>query len=108
MENHVLYTEWGKNLDPQNILPEYPRPQLVRKNWRNLNGYWDYAITKFANEPENYDGKILVPFSPEAPLSGVMRQLLPDEYLHYRLIFEHDGTPAAHVILHFGAVDGFI
>ena len=105
MENHVLYTEWGKNLDPQNILPEYPRPQLVRKNWRNLNGYWDYAITKFANEPENYYGKILVPFSPEAPLSGVMRQLLPDEYLHYRLIFEHDGTPAAHVILHFGAVD---
>lgn len=105
MENHVLYTEWGKNLDPQNILPEYPRPQLVRKNWRNLNGYWDYAITKFANKPENYDGKILVPFSPEAPLSGVMRQLLPDEYLHYRLIFEHDGTPAAHVILHFGAVD---
>ena len=105
MENHVLYTEWGKNLDPQNILPEYPRPQLVRKNWRNLNGYWDYAITKFANEPENYDGKILVPFSPEAPLSGVMRQLLPDEYLHYRLIFEHEGAPAAHVILHFGAVD---
>ena len=105
MENHVLYTKWGKNLDPQNILPEYPRPQLIRKNWRNLNGYWDYAITKFANEPENYDGKILVPFSPEAPLSGVMRQLLPDEYLHYRLIFEHDGTPAAHVILHFGAVD---
>lgn len=105
MENHVLYTEWGKNLDPQNILPEYPRPQLVRKNWRNLNGYWDYAITKFVNEPENYDGKILVPFSPEAPLSGVMRQLLPDEYLHYRLIFEHEGAPAAHVILHFGAVD---
>ena len=105
MENHVLYTEWGKNLDPQNILPEYPRPQLVRKSWRNLNGYWDYAITKFANEPENYDGKILVPFSPEAPLSGVMRQLLPDEYLHYRLIFEHEGAPAAHVILHFGAVD---
>ena len=105
MENHVLYTEWGKNLDPQNILPEYPRPQLVRKNWRNLNGYWDYAITKFANEPENYDGKILVPFSPEAPLSGVMRQLLPDEYLHYRLIFEHEGASAAHVILHFGAVD---
>ena len=105
MENHILYTEWGKNLDPQNILPEYPRPQLVRKNWRSLNGYWDYAITKFANEPENYDGKILVPFSPEAPLSGVMRRLLPDEYLHYRLIFEHDVTPAAHVILHFGAVD---
>lgn len=105
MENHVLYTEWCKNLDPQNVLPEYPRPQLVRKNWRNLNGYWDYAITKFANEPENYDGKILVPFSPEAPLSGVMRQLLPDEYLHYRLIFEHEGASAAHVILHFGAVD---
>ena len=105
MENHVLYTEWGKNLDPQNVLPEYPRPQLVRKNWRNLNGYWDYAITKFASEPENYDGKILVPFSPEAPLSGVMRRLLPDEFLHYRLVFEHEGAPATHVILHFGAVD---
>lgn len=105
MENHILYTEWGKKIDPQNVLPEYPRPQLVRKSWRNLNGYWDYAITKFVSEPKNYDGKILVPFSPEAPLSGVMRQLLPDEYLHYRLVFEHEGAPAPHVILYFGAVD---
>ena len=105
MENHILYTEWGKKIDPKNVLPEYPRPQLVRSNWRNLNGYWDYAITKSAEEPEKYDGKILVPFSPEAPLSGVMRQLLPEEFLHYRLIFEHGGSAGEHVILHFGAVD---
>ena len=87
MENCLLYTKWGKNLDPKNVLSEYPRPQLVRGGWRSLNGYWDYAVTKSAEEPENYDGKILVPFSPEAPLSGVMRNILPDEFLHYRLSF---------------------
>ena len=105
MENCLLYTKWGKNLDPKNVLSEYPRPQLVRGGWRSLNGYWDYAVTKSAEEPENYDGKILVPFSPEAPLSGVMRNILPDEFLHYRLSFVYEGAPKAHVILHFGAVD---
>ena len=105
MENRVLFTEWGKNIDPENVLSEYPRPQLVRQSWRCLNGYWDYAVTKTAEKPERYDGKILVPFSPEAPLSGVSRRILPDEFLHYRLCFTYDGAPAAHTILHFGAVD---
>lgn len=105
MENRVLFTEWGKNIDPKNVLSEYPRPQLVRQSWRCLNGYWDYAVTKTAEKPERYDRKILVPFSPEAPLSGVSRRILPDEFLHYRLCFTYDGAPAAHTILHFGAVD---
>ena len=79
-----LMTEWGERLDPEHVLEEYPRPQLAREKWVNLNGYWEYAITKDPKIPDQWDGKILVPFSPEALLSGVERQLQPDEYLHYR------------------------
>ncbi len=87
-----------------NPLPEYPRPQLVRDSYLNLNGRWEYAIRDYA--PETYDGEILVPYSPEAPLSGVNRHLLPGEILWYRRRFDlpedfRDGR----VILHFGAVD---
>lgn len=83
----VLYTRWGRELDPASILQEYPRPGLVRESYLNLNGYWDYAFTKSESFPEEYDGRILVPFSPEAPLSGVNQQLQPEEYLHYRRTF---------------------
>ena len=83
MQN-VLYTRWGRELDPERVLQEYPRPALVRESYINLNGLWDFAFTKTAELPEKYGGKILVPFSPEAPLSGVNRQLMPDEFLHYR------------------------
>ena len=83
MQN-VLYTRWGRELDPERVLQEYPRPTLVRESYINLNGLWDYAFTKTAELPAEYDGKILVPFSPEAPLSGVDRQLMPGEFLHYR------------------------
>ena len=79
-----LYTRWGRTLDPEHVLEEYPRPGLVRENCLILNGYWDYAITKKKEHPEEYEGRILVPFSPEAPLSGVNRQLQPDEFLHFR------------------------
>ena len=82
-----LYTRWGRELDPASVLQEYPRPGLVRESYLNLNGYWDYAFTKSERFPEEYDGRILVPFSPEAPLSGVNRQLQPKEYLHYRRTF---------------------
>ena len=78
-----LTTVWGENLDPEHILDEYPRPQLKRDNYTILNGYWNYAITKSPALPGSYDGKILVPFSPESILSGVERQLKPDEYLWY-------------------------
>ena len=104
-----LYTRWGRELDPQNVLPEYPRPLLRRSSYTNLNGYWDYAFTREFKIPEKYDGQILVPFSPEAVLSGVSRQLMPDEYLWYRRIFIIEGwngrKSGRHLILHFGAVD---
>ena len=79
-----LYTRWGKKIDPEHVLSEYPRPLLVRNSYINLNGYWEYAFTDAFQKPEKYDGKILVPFSPEAVLSGVNRQLQPEEYLWYR------------------------
>ncbi|HET6563725.1 MAG TPA: glycoside hydrolase family 2 TIM barrel-domain containing protein [Marmoricola sp.] len=103
-----LTTRWGRALDPDRVLQEHPRPQLVRDSCVNLNGWWEHAFTGLdAGEPTSYDGPILVPFSPEAPLSGVRRQLMPDELLWYRRTFERpdaavDGTRA---LLHFGAVD---
>ncbi|MSR98785.1 glycoside hydrolase family 2 [Arthrobacter sp. BL-252-APC-1A] len=102
-----LLTPWGEALDPENVLPEYPRPQLVRSGWTNLNGYWDYAFTSASRtaEPEDWDGKILVPFSPEASLSGVERQLQPGDALWYRRTFALPDGPGERVMLHFGAVD---
>ena len=104
-----LYTRWGRDLDPQNVLVEYPRPLLKRGSYINLNGYWDYAFTKEFNKPEQYDGQILVPFSPETVLSGVSRQLKPDEYLWYRRTFTlekwDERKDDRRLILHFGAVD---
>ena len=87
-------------------LPEYPRPQLVRDNWLNLNGKWNYAFTESAHRPNKYDGEILVPFSPECELSGVCRTLKPGEYLWYERFFTiPESFKGKHVILHFGAVD---
>lgn len=103
-----LYTEWGENINPDKVLSEYPRPQLRRSNYTILNGYWNYNITKesVAIKPVRYDGKILVPFSPESILSGVNRQLRPGELLWYErpLIIERI-YPGKRLILHFGAVD---
>lgn len=105
-----LYTRWGRNLDSTCILQEYPRPTLVRNTYyENLNGYWEYAFTKSSDKPTQYDGRILVPFSPESALSGVSRQLQPDEYLWYRreIMLEKEGNKweNKHFILHLGAVD---
>lgn len=104
-----LTTRWGRALDPERVLPEHPRPQLVRDAWLNLNGWWEHAFTALdAAPPTEYDGPILVPFSPEAPLSGVGRQLRPDELLWYRrtLSLPDELLPQeGRVLLHFGAVD---
>jgi hypothetical protein len=101
-----VLTRWGRALDADQPLPEYPRPQLVREPWVNLNGVWEHAFTATADRPTSYDGPIVVPFSPEAPLSGVERQLQPDEWLWYRRSFTAPDLPrGGRVLLHFGAVD---
>src|SRR6266481_4319849 len=69
-----LTTRWARDISPKNALPEYPRPQMVRKDWQNLNGLWDYAIRpRKEGQPSTFDGKILVPFPIESALSGVMK-----------------------------------
>jgi hypothetical protein len=104
--NHQLYTRWGENLDPEQVLQEYPRPQLRRDNYIILNGYWDYCITKEKGKPEEYEGKILVPFSPESILSGVNRQLGPEEVLWYQRSLRLEMLPnRKRLLLHFGAID---
>jgi len=87
-------------------LSEYPRPQLYRDSYKSLNGYWDYAISKNKELPTSYQGKILVPFSPETTLSGVNKILKPDEYLFYHLSFIVDDLIIKDkLLLHFLAVD---
>lgn len=104
-----LYTRWGKEIDENHVLQEYPRPLLIRNSYMNLNGIWEYAFTKEFRKPETYEGKILVPFSPESVLSGVGRQLKPDEYLWYRCRFsvtiKRHRKWGTRRLLHFGAVD---
>lgn len=87
-------------------LQEYPRPQFARERYINLNGLWQYAVTKTEETPQIYDGEILVPFSPESILSRVERQLAPSEYLHYKTEFTlPDNFNKGRVLLNFGAVD---
>ncbi len=106
VSDRPLYTRWGKNLDRDHVLQEYPRPQFRRDSYLNLNGLWSYAIVKEEECPDRLDGEILVPFSPESPLSGVGCQLLPDEYLFYRRSFTlPEGFNRGRVLLHFDAVD---
>jgi beta-galactosidase/beta-glucuronidase len=102
-----LITPWVKDLNPENPLPEYPRPQLCRKEWLNLNGLWDYAIRpKNQSEVKSYDGKILVPFPLESALSGVRKKLSHKQRLFYRRYFSIPKTwKSNRILLHFGAVD---
>ncbi|HQR28701.1 MAG TPA: hypothetical protein PLP61_16775, partial [Nocardioides sp.] len=103
-----MITPWGEALDPEHVLPEYPRPQLVRDSYLTLNGWWEHAFTGAGvpRPPTRWDGRILVPFSPEAPLSGVGRRLQPDEALWYRRTFAlPEGFVRDRVLLHLGAVD---
>lgn len=101
-----MLTPWGEKLDKNNVLKEYPRPQLKRDSYLNLNGEWDYAITNTPEIPRQFDGWILVPFSPESELSGVGRSLEPDEFLWYRLMTElPEGFNVGRLLLNFGAVD---
>jgi len=103
---HIM-TRWAAHVDPKNPLPEYPRPQMVRPEWINLNGLWDYVVQAPENgAPEQYEGKILVPFPIESALSGVKKPLTGRERLWYRRIFQApDLSGGKRLLLHFGAVD---
>jgi hypothetical protein len=102
-----LMTRWAKDVTPESVHREYPRPQLVRPDWMNLNGLWDYAIRPAEEgRPAAFDGRILVPFPVESALSGVMKPVSEKQRLWYR---RAASVPPAwkgrRVLIHFGAVD---
>ena len=101
-----LFTPWGETLDKNCPLPEYPRPQLKRESYLNLNGLWNYTVQDGEEYTKNNTGTILVPFSPESLLSGCDFQLQTGETLWYERTFTlPEGFRKDRVILHFGAVD---
>jgi beta-galactosidase/beta-glucuronidase len=106
VEGHIM-TKWAKTVTPTAVLPEYPRPQMMRKEWLNLNGLWEYAIQPKENAaPSSFQGQILVPFPVESALSGVQKQVGKDNRLWYRHSFDIPAKwQGQQVLLHFGAVD---
>ena len=102
-----ITTTWAASVDYKSPLPEYPRPQMQRTNWVNLNGLWDYAIKPTAeNKPSAYDGKILVPFAVESALSGVAKEVGKENNLWYKTSFTAPkNIKDNRLLLHFGAVD---
>ncbi|MCA9241477.1 MAG: glycoside hydrolase family 2, partial [Planctomycetales bacterium] len=102
-----MRTRWADQAPAGHVLPEYPRPQMVRAGWQNLNGKWDFAIRPLGDPaPAAYDSKILVPFPVESLMSGVQRTVTPEEAAWYSCSFQ--ATKAAlggRLLLHFGAVD---
>ena len=102
-----IMSRWAKEVTPDNVWQEYPRPQFERSTWKNLNGMWDYVILKPNQpKPKSYEGKILVPFSFESALSGVGRSITPEDKMWYRKKFiipsEWKGK---RILLNFEAVD---
>jgi hypothetical protein len=102
-----LATRWAKDVKPDKVHPEYPRPQMAREQWLNLNGLWDYAIVdREASQPAQWDGQILVPFPVESALSGVMKPVTEKQRLWYRRTFKVPGKwQGQRIRLNFGAVD---
>jgi hypothetical protein len=102
-----LMTRWGKEVTPENAWTEYPRPQMVRQNWKNLNGLWELAIVdKGTPQPAQFPLQILVPYCVESSLSGVTQTVLPTQELWYRRTFElATDVDELNTLLHFGAVD---
>jgi hypothetical protein len=107
MQPIPIPTRWDVVVSPTNCLTAYPRPQLVRLQWANLNGLWNYAITeKDASPPAKFDGTILVPYPLESALSGIKKPLLPNQALWYKRSFDPTPLkPGDRLLLHFGAID---
>lgn len=102
-----IKTTWAEQIDPNNVLPEYPRPIMERKEWKNLNGLWEYAIRPTGTQqPADMDGQILVPFAVESSLSGVMKTLGKENELWYSREFTVPSSwKGKNILLHFGAID---
>jgi beta-galactosidase/beta-glucuronidase len=101
-----LKTRWAKDVSPENAHPEYPRPQMVRSDWLNLNGLWDFAITSKDAKRAAFQKQILVPFPVESALSGVMRPVSENDRIWYRRSIDvPDKWRGRRLLLHFGAVD---
>src|SRR5215212_12154821 len=103
-----LMTRWASEVTPDNAHREYPRPQMERAEWVNLNGLWDYSITPKDEPvfPKKYAGKILVPFPAESALSGVMKTVGSANRLFYSRTFQlPESWKGRRIILNFGAVD---
>jgi len=104
-----ITSPWAEKVDPENPLPEYPRPQLVRDNWQNLNGVWQYSIQPKAQQasiPGSFEGNILVPYPIESALSGVGKMVGKDNVLWYKkTVSIPSKIRKQNVLLHFGAVD---
>lgn len=105
--DNPLMTRWADEVNPEQPLPEYPRPQMKRSEWKNLNGLWSYAIAPALEDtPSQWEGDILVPFGIESALSGVKKRVGPDNRLWYRRTFTvPSGWDGQRLLLHFGAVD---
>ena len=106
-EGNKIITKWAESINPEYVHQEYPRPRLVRNEWKNLNGLWDYEITKLGvNKPNFYKNKILVPFPIESSLSGVQKNVGKDNELWYHSTFIIPKLwKGKNIILHFGGVD---
>ncbi len=106
MGNGPLMTKWAKEVSPKNALPDYPRPQMVRKDWLNLNGIWEFSIAN-PNEPvptgKTLPEEILVPYPVESALSGVMKH--PERMWYRRTFVLPKRWNAQRILIHFGAVD---
>lgn len=102
-----IKTRWAEEIDPTNVLPEYPRPIMERDEWKNLNGLWQYAITSVnAPLPEKMSDQILVPFAVESSLSGVGKRVGAENVIWYKRSFKvPEDWAEKNVLLHFGAVD---
>lgn len=101
-----ILSEWAENITPENVWQEYPRPQMVREQWQNLNGLWEYAVTSNrAASPEEWQENILVPFAIETPLSGIGKRIESDEVIWYRRSFDLSLRDQERQLLNFEGVD---